>query len=168
MDIQTYSSERAKEVADLFHQSVHAIDPSVYSPELKEAWAPTPVNYERWSERLNEKKPFIAVIENRVAGFIELDADGHIDCTYTHPDFQGNGVASTLYKHLLEEAKSRSIERLYVEASLIAKPFFEHRGFSVVKKNEIQKNGVSLINFSMEKYLSPNNQIQPTATASAD
>ena len=168
MDIQTYSSERASEIADLFHQSVHAIDPSVYSPELKEAWAPTPVNYERWSERLNEKQPFVAVIENRVAGFIELDADGHIDCTYTHPDFQGKGVASTLYEHLLEEAKSRNIKRLYVEASLIAKPFFEHRGFSVVKKNEVQRNGVSLVNFLMEKQLSPNNQIQPTATASAD
>ena len=168
MDIQTYSSERAREIADLFHQSVHAIDPSVYSPELKEAWAPTPVNYERWSERLNEKKPFIAVIENRVAGFIELDADGHIDCTYTHPHFQGKGVASTLYEHVLEEAKFRNIKRLYVEASLIAKPFFERRGFSVVKKNEVQRSGVSLVNFSMEKKLSPNNQIQPTANASAD
>lgn len=168
MDIQTYSSERAKEIADLFHHSVHAIDPSVYSPELKEAWAPTPVNYERWSERLNEKKPFLAVIENRVAGFIDLDADGHIDCTYTHPDFQGKGVASTLFEYLLEEAKSRNIKRLYVEASLIAKPFFEHRGFSVVKKNEVQRNGAFLVNFSMEKYLSPSNQIQPTAIALAD
>ena len=160
MDIQTYSSERAREIADLFHQSVHAIDPSVYSPELKEAWAPTPVNYERWSERLNEKKPFIAVIENRVAGFIELDAGGHIDCTYTHPDFQGKGIASSLYEHLLEEAKSINIKRLYVEASLIAKPFFEHRGFSVVKKNEVQRNGASLVNFTMEKQLSPNKALR--------
>lgn len=108
---------------------------------------------------MNTKKPFIAIIENRVAGFIELDADGHIDCTYTHPDFQGKGVASALYKHLLAEARRRNIKRLYVEASLIAKPFFEHRGFSVVKKNAIQRNGVFLVNFSMEKYLSPNNQM---------
>lgn len=157
MEIQTYSPERATEIADLFHQSVHAIDPSVYSNELKQAWAPTPINYERWSKRLNKSKTFIAVIENRVAGFIELDADGHIDCTYTHPDFQGKGVASALYEHLLVQAKSKNIKRLYVEASLIAKPFFEHRGFSVVKKNEVQRNGLTLVNFSMEKHLSPNN-----------
>jgi putative acetyltransferase len=112
MDIQSYSSKRAKEIADLFYKSVHAIDSSVYSPELKDAWAPTPVNYERWIKRLNEKKPFLAVIENHVAGFIELEADGHIDCVYTHPDFQGKGVASTLYEHLLKEAKSRNINRL--------------------------------------------------------
>jgi len=156
MDIQIYTEEWAKEIADLFYQSVHAIDPSVYTPKQKEAWAPTPVDYERWFERLSTKKPFVAIIENHVAGFIELDADGHIDCTYTHPDFQGIGVASSLYEYLLSEAKEEGIKRLYVEASLIAKPFFEHRGFSVVKKNEVQRNGASLINFSMEKYLSPN------------
>lgn len=153
MDIQIYSAEKAMEIADLFHLSVHAIDPSVYTPEQKEAWAPTPSNYEFWSKRLNEKRPFIAIIDDKVVGFMELDVDGHIDCTYTHPDFQGQGIASTLYEYLLSEAKKRDIKHLYVEASLIAKSFFEHRGFSVVKKNVVQRNGVSLVNLSMEKYL---------------
>lgn len=153
MDIQIYSAEKAKEIADLFHQSVHAIDPSVYTPEQKEAWAPTPPNYEYWSKHLNAKRPFIAIIDEKVVGFMELDADGHIDCTYTHPDFQGKGVASALYEHLLLEVRRRDIKHLYVEASLIAKPFFEHRGFSVVKKNEVQRNGVTLVNVSMKKDL---------------
>jgi putative acetyltransferase len=167
MQIQTYSADKAMEIADLFHQSVHSIDPSLYSSEQKEAWAPTPVDYECWTERLNVKKPFIAIIEDRVAGFIELDADGHIDCTYTHPNFQGIGVASSLYEHLLNEARAKNIMYLYVEASLAAKSFFEHRGFTMVKKNEVQRNGVTLVNFSMEKYLSPNNQMQPSANVSA-
>ncbi|GIT97516.1 GNAT family N-acetyltransferase [Sulfurovum sp. TSL1] len=153
MDIQIYSAERAREIADLFHQSVHAIDPSVYTAEQKEAWAPTPPNYKQWAKRLHEKRPFIAIIDDQVVGFMELDTDGHIDCTYTHPDFQGKGVASTLYEHLLTEARTRDLKRLYVEASLIAKPFFKHRGFSVVKKNEVQRKGVSLVNFSMEKHI---------------
>jgi len=168
MEIQSYSSERAGEIADLFHESVHAIDPSVYTPEQKEAWAPTPPDYEYWSERLNEKKPFVAIINDRVAGFMELDADGHIDCTYIHPDFQGTGIATALYRHLLTVARKKKIERLYVEASNIAKPFFEHRGFSVVRKNEVQRNGASLINFTMEMYIGPDKKIQPTANTSAD
>jgi putative acetyltransferase len=151
--IQTYSADKAREIADLFHQSVHAIDPSLYSSVQKEAWAPTPVDYEYWAERLNVKKPFIAIIEDRVAGFIELDADGHIDCSYTHPDFQGRGVASSLYERLFDEARAKNLKCLYVEASLAAKSFFEHRGFTTVKKNEVQRNGVTLVNFSMEKYL---------------
>ncbi len=155
MEIQTYSEKWAGQIADLFYQSVHAIDPVVYTPAQKEAWAPSPVDYAHWRARLSTKKPFVAIIDNQVVGFIELEADGHIDCTYTHPDFQGRGVASALYDYLLAESKAAGIRRLYVEASLIAKPFFEHRGFVLVKQNEVRRNGVSLINFSMEKYLSP-------------
>ncbi|MDF2183092.1 GNAT family N-acetyltransferase [Neptuniibacter sp. CAU 1671] len=127
----------------------------MYTPAQKEAWAPSPVDYAQWRVRLSTKKPFVAIIDNQVVGFIELEADGHIDCTYTHPNFQGRGVASALYDYLLAAAKAAGLKRLYVEASLLAKPFFEHRGFVLVKQNEVRRNGVSLINFSMEKYLSP-------------
>jgi len=150
MEIKSYSSEWALEIADLFHQSVHAIDPAIYTPEQKEAWAPTPPDYAAWSKRLDDKRPFVAIIDGSVAGFIELDSDGHIDCAYTHPSFQGMGVASALYKHLVAEARIRNMVRLYVEASLIAKPFFEHRGFSVIKENTLQRNAVTLVNFIME------------------
>lgn len=154
MDIESYSADKAREIADLFYQSVHAIDASVYTDAQKEVWAPEP-DYARWRERLDVKKPFLAIIDERVAGFIELDPDGHIDCTYTHPDFQRRGVASRLYEHLLAEAKGRNMKRLYVEASTVARPFFERRGFAVVNRNEFQRNGVTLVNFSMEKYLDP-------------
>ncbi|WP_024302126.1 GNAT family N-acetyltransferase [Pseudogulbenkiania sp. MAI-1] len=160
MKIELYTPDRAIEIADLFHRSVHAIDLSVYTPEQKEAWAPTPPDYEYWAQRLSQKRPLLAIKDNRVVGFIELDLDGHIDCMYTHPEFQGKGVASALYEHLQEQAKARKIDRLYVEASFVAKPFFENRGFSVVKQNEMQRKGVALINFTMEKHLNPNNQIQ--------
>ena len=157
MEIELYTENRAAEITNLFHQAVHAIDESVYTVEQKEAWAPTPPDYEYWKERLNKKRPFVAIIHDRVAGFMELDADGHIDCTYTHPEFQGQGVASTLYQHLLLEAKGRGLKRLYVEASLPAKPFFKQRGFSVVQRNNVQRHGVTLVNFTMEIYLSPGN-----------
>lgn len=160
MKIEPYTLDRAVEIADLFHRSVHAIDPSVYTPEQKEAWAPTPPDYECWAQRLNEKMPVMAIKDNRVIGFVELDSDGHIDCMYTHPEFQGQGVASALYEHLQEQAKARKSDRLYVEASFLAKPFFENRGFSVVKQNEVQRKGVTLINFTMEKHLNPTSQIQ--------
>ena len=137
MDIRTYSADRSDEIADLFYESVYAIDPSVYTTEEKAAWAPAPIDYQRWRVRLDQKRPFLAIIDDRVAGFIELEADGHIDCAYTHPDFQGRGVASALYQHLLKEAEARKLQRLYVEASHVAKPFLERRGFSVVKTNHI-------------------------------
>jgi putative acetyltransferase len=150
MKIQIYTQDKAVEIADLYHKSVHSIDSSLYTSEQKEVWAPTPPNYAFWQQRLINKKPYLAIIDNQVAGFIELDADGHIDCTYTHPSYQGRGVASALYQHVLEIAKVRKLSRLYVEASLVALPFFERRGFVIIKKNEIHRQGLTLTNFDME------------------
>jgi putative acetyltransferase len=168
MKIQTYTADKAKEIADLFHQSVHAIDPSIYNIEQQEAWAPMPPDYSRWAERLSLKQPFVALVDNRVAGFIELDVDGHIDCTYTHPEYQGQGIATALYQHLEAEAKKRKLDRLYVEASTIAKPFFERHRSSLIRANKVQRNGVTFINYTMEKYIGPENQRQPTADRLAD
>ncbi|AWL11776.1 hypothetical protein HMF8227_01298 [Saliniradius amylolyticus] len=152
--ISSYSPSHARAIADLYHAAVHGIDSLVYSKAQKEAWAPTPPDYTFWAKRLQDKQPFVALVDERVAGFMELEADGHIDCAYTHPDFQGSGVASALYQHLESQATAKGIDSLYVEASIVAKPFFEHRDFMVLRSNKVYKKGLELINFSMEKPLS--------------
>jgi putative acetyltransferase len=155
MQIQAYTQGRSKQVVDLFHRSVHAISRDIYSDKQKQAWAPTPPDYEQWSARLLIKKPYLAIIEQKVAGFIELDPDGHIDCTYTDPVFQGLGVASALFNHIKIIAVSRGDKRLYVEASLVAKPLFEKWGFSLLHKNELVRCDTTLTNFTMELWLVP-------------
>jgi len=70
---------------------------------------------------------------------------------YTHKDFQRCGVARSLYLHLENEARKQGIKRLYVEASFLAKPFFEKHNFKLVKENIVHKNGIEIINFTMEK-----------------
>lgn len=153
MKIQRYKPSRAAEIADLFYRAVHAIDSSVYSEAQKEVWAPEPIDYDRWAERLEKTQPFIAVIEDRVVGFIELESDGQIDCMYTLPEFQGLGVASALYAHLVKEAHRQNIKRLRVDASAVASPFFAKRGFTLIRRNELLRQGVSISNFTMEKPL---------------
>ena len=54
--IEPYAQDRANEIADLYHASVHAIDEDTYTKAEQEAWAPTPPNYEAWVNRLNIKK----------------------------------------------------------------------------------------------------------------
>lgn len=151
MEIVNYLPKYAHEITDLFHDSVHEIGRSHYTKEEIEAWAPTPPDYKKWSERLKNKRPYIAVQNSKVVGFIELESNGHIDCLYTQKDFQRCGVAQSLYLHLEKEAKAKGIKRLYVEASHIAKPFFEKQNFKLVKENFVVRNGVKLNNFTMEK-----------------
>jgi len=156
MKIINYEPCYAHEIADLFHDSVHQTARSYYSKEAIEAWAPTPPDYLKWVDRLNRKKPFLALHDSKVVGFIELESDGHIDCLYTHKDFQRSGVAQSLYLHLENEARKRGINRLYVDASFLAKPFFEKHYFKLVKENIVHRNGVKLTNFTMEKDMAPN------------
>lgn len=166
--IKPYTHENATEITDLHHASVHAINPSIYSQKQQESWAHTPPNYPYWAKRLALKKPFMAMYHGKIVGFIELEEDGHIDCAYTHPSFQNCGVMSQLYTYIETLAQQKGIQKLYVEASKLIKPFFEKRGFITLHPNEIARNGSVLINYSMEKPLHVrsliSNQVQYSKT----
>jgi len=149
MKIRNYRDDDAVEIAQLFHGAVHALIDARYTAEELEAWAPTPPDHSHWRERLALKKPYVAEREGEIVGFIELEDDGHIDCFYTHRDHQRRGVGRRLYDHLLRKADARGIRDLHVEASDIARPFFERVGFVLEKENRIERDGQVLRNFSM-------------------
>lgn len=149
MEFIEYSSDRAREITDLFYDSIHAIDSSIYSDEQKDAWAPAPINYSEWVKRLGEKRPYLLILNDEVAGFIELESDGHIDCAYVAPKFQRKGVATNLLNYVMAVAKNLGLKQLYVEASIVAKPLFEKAGFSVENENHVIRHNIVLINYSM-------------------
>ena len=84
-------------------------------------------------------------------GFAELEKDGHIDCFYTHHKFQSCGIGSKLMFALEQHAVKQQINKLYAEVSTTAKPFFEKKGFQVIKKQIVTVREVKFVNFSMEK-----------------
>jgi putative acetyltransferase len=149
MDIRDYKSSDAKEITDLFHNTVHAISTTIYSKEALEAWSPSPPDYKMWAQRLSIKLPYVAIKDEVIIGYVELEKDGHIDCLYVHKDYQGQGVASELFNYLMKKAMEQNMRCLYVEASLLALPLFRKKGFEVIKLNEIERCGVKLVNYSM-------------------
>ncbi|WP_037075220.1 GNAT family N-acetyltransferase [Rhizobium mesoamericanum] len=58
-----------------------------------------------------------------------------------HPDRQGIGAASSLLQRIEAVAKKRGLKRLFTEASLAARPFFEPRGFVVLARQSVEKRG---------------------------
>ncbi|SEI65346.1 putative acetyltransferase [Allopseudospirillum japonicum] len=153
LNIQKYTQNNIQDIIEVFYQAIYTIDASLYTDAQKRAWAPLPVDDTFWLQRLARKKPLVAQFSDKIVGFIELDIDGHIDCLYVHPQWQRQGVASALYTHLLEEAKRKQIQSLYVEASLAARPFFKKHGFKLIKANKIYRKGEILESFSMELIL---------------
>jgi putative acetyltransferase len=153
MYIRRYLERDAKEIAELFYNTIHQINSKDYTGEQIKVWAPD-LRYEFWIKRVKEKNPFVAVENGQVVGFAELDPDGHVDCAYVHHQWQGKGVASKLLAEIEKEAQSLGVKRVYTEASITAKPFFEKRGFKVIKEQQVEKRGVKLTNFQMEKIFS--------------
>lgn len=149
MKIIHYCPEFTKAITELFYKAVHNIDPKIYSLEQQQAWAPLPIDYPKWEKRLVIKKPYVFLIKDKVAGFIELEADGYIDCLYVLPEFQGQGVARALLYHVITLAKARNGQQLFVDASVIAKPFFKKHGFICEQKNQVVRNDVELDNYTM-------------------
>ena len=152
--IRDYRPEDADEIANLFHASVHSLTDEDYSAEELEAWAPTPPDYSAWRARLAKRTPYVALEDGVIVGFIELEDDGYIDCFYTHGHSQRKGIGRRLYDHLLDRADARGIRDFYVDASPIAKGFFEARGFSVEKVNRIERGGQTLTNYTMRLHRS--------------
>ncbi len=72
---------------------------------------------------------------------------------YVHKDHQGRGVATALLAALEARAREAGLTRLTTNASRIAKPFFLRRGFTLLASQRVERRGVEIENFRMEKAL---------------
>ncbi|WP_427982243.1 GNAT family N-acetyltransferase [Agarivorans sp.] len=152
LSIQAYSPEYSHAVAELFTAAIHAISEQQYSAEQKLAWAPLPIDYELWRQRLRPERCYLALLNQQLAGFIELEGD-YIDCFYVAPRYQGQQVGLQLYRHIEAVARQRQLPSLRVDASLAAKAFFLKQGFELVSRNQVERNGQVLSNFTLQKHL---------------
>jgi putative acetyltransferase len=139
----------------LFYNTVHSVNCQDYNLEQLNAWAPALTNPNHWQPQFLSQWTFVVeadVVEadSKVIGFCELEQDGHIGCFYCHYQHQRQGVGSLLMQHLEAIALQQSMI-LYTEASIMAKPFFEHWGFQVVQVQDVERYGVLLRNFVMSK-----------------
>ena len=85
--------------------------------------------------------------------FGSVNDDGYMHTLFVHKDFQHQGVATSLYKHLEAYARERGAKRLTSEVSITAKPFFEKQGFQVDEEQKRKANQMCLTNYKMSKQL---------------
>lgn len=153
MHIRRFQSADAGQIAQLFHDTIRTVNLGDYTEQQVKAWAPDDIFFRDWEAKCSGKFTLVAETDGVIAGFSELDEDGHIDCFYCHKDFQGQGVGRLLYNGIELEAKNRGLARLFVEASITAKPFFMKMGFTIVKEQIVEVRGTEFTNFLIEKYL---------------
>ena len=153
MIVRSYRPEEVANLARLFTETVRAIDPREYSSEQLAAWAPDPPDIDYWRARLTGLNVLVAEQDSAIAGFVTFDSNGHLDHLYVHMQFQRKGIALALCLRLEQEARSRGVRRMYTDASITARPFFERAGYHVIAPQTVNFGAILLTNYRMEKCL---------------
>ena len=129
----------------LFYNTVHTVNAKDYTEEQLDAWATGQVDLNKWDQSLREHYSIVAVENEMLVSFGDIDESGYLDHLFVHADYQGKGTG-TMICNRLEQAVSGNI---ITHASITARPFFEKRGYRVVKEQQVERQGVFLTNFEM-------------------
>lgn len=147
MEIREYRPGDCEELTRLFYDTVHTVNCKDYTAAQLDAWADGKPDLERWDRSLQEHFSLVALEGEQIVGFGDMDSTGYLDRLYVHKDHQGRGIATALCDRLEQTAAGTII----THASITARPFFEGRGYVVVKEQQVERKGILLRNFVMEK-----------------
>ena len=159
MQLKPYQPNNLTAMLALFHRTVHTVNAKDYTPQQQDAWAPGDVTRDpqrraRWDQTLREHLSLLAWEGEELMGFGDIDlAAGYLDRLYVGADFQGRGVATALCDRLEQAAREAGCETVHSDVSITARPFFESRGYRVLCRQQVERRGVLLTNFKMEKQL---------------
>lgn len=163
MFIRKYDSSDCESIIRLFYDTVHAVNAGDYTKEQLNAWTGG-AETDRWDHSLLEHFSIVAVEDEIIVGFgdadlncsgresADLKADEcgeicYLDRLYVHKDYQRRGIASAICDFLEQRAGGNVV----THASITAKPFFEKRGYKVIKEQYVERCGILLKNYVMKK-----------------
>lgn len=147
MKLRRYESKDLPEIADLFRETILTVNYRDYSQEQVEVWA------KRWQNLLRRDEWFLRLFtlvaeqDGKIIGYGNIDESGYLDHLYVHRNYQRQGVATAL----CEALEVHTDCNVTVDASITAKPFFEQRGYKLLKENSVELEGIFLTNFTMVK-----------------
>lgn len=145
--LRPYRTGDCPALAELFCQTVHTVNARDYTPPQLDAWADGHPDLAAWDLSLSAHLTLVAVCDGVITGFADMAPDGYLDRLYVHRDFQRQGIATALCD-ALEQAVPGPYE---THASITARPFFEQRGYRVVRRQQVLRKGIVLTNFVMRK-----------------
>jgi len=150
--VKPYERGDGQATIDIFLGAIREVASRDYSPAQIAAWAKVD-DPEVWARYRASRPTWLAMDGSRPVGFADLKSDGCLDMMFVDPAYQGKGIASLLLATVENAARKQGFQRIFTEASLTARPFFEHRGFVVLAAQQVEKRGQILSNFLMEKIL---------------
>ena len=149
-----YQPGEAANLLDLFRDTIRRVNRRDYAPDQIAAWASDDIDPRIWETQFASRYTCVAERDGLIVGFADLESNGHLDRFYIHADFQRQGIGQHLLCEMESETRRRGLTRIFTEASITARPFFESQGFATLAGQTVTCRGRSFKNFRMEKFLS--------------
>jgi putative acetyltransferase len=142
-----------KLLTDLFRETILTVNICDYSLKQVQVWSEGADNKDAWLKRIEEQFFLCAFSGNELTGFASLEKNGYLDLMYVHKDWQGRGVATSLYKELENYAVQNKLIKISSDVSITARTFFEKRGFKVAGEQKKFIGETEFLNYRMEKII---------------
>jgi len=154
LQVRSFVPEDADVLGQLFYRAVQEGAAGAYSEAQRRAWCPNAPTGPAWTERLSKADCVVAQQNGSVVGFMTLLDTGYLDLAYVDPAVARRGIGTAMLAVLEGRGRAAGMTRMETEASLVAEGLFASAGWTVVKRQTIERGGVTLQNARMAKSLS--------------
>lgn len=91
-----------------------------------------------------------AYLKDDLAGVISISSNNKVSCAFVDKKYHRKGVATLLFKQIISELREKKVEKITLNASPYAIPFYHTLGF---KDLDVQKEFKGIIYTPMELIL---------------
>lgn len=154
--LRDYTPDDAAATLNLFKDTIRRVNRRDYVAEQIAAWAPDEIPVDAWNRKLLSRRTLVAVTNDdtaTLAGFSDLEPNGHLDRFFVSADFQRRGVGRMLLSAMIAQGREWKLDHLFTEASITARPFFLAHGFRELRNNLVVVRGIALLNYLLERPL---------------
>ena len=153
MKIRLYKPSDLDDVLKIYYDNVHEVCSQDYTKEQLDAWAPLHPDILRWERALNKNHTLVVEDQGCVVGFGDVGETGYIDRLYVKREYLRKGIGSQLVGRLEKYAKTKGDVFINTAASITSKPFFEALGYQLIQEQVIERRGIRIRCYLMEKKL---------------
>ena len=142
-------------MAAIYAAAIDELTAEDYTDEQRYAWIALAEDEQTFGQKLAASLTLVAIVEGEPVGFISLRDNLSIEHLYVSPNIIREGVATALCDALERLATARGAQKLTVDSSDTAEPFFKQRGYVLQSRNTRIVDEQWLAYMTMIKELAP-------------
>ncbi len=155
ISLRPYLASDAPILGAIYAAAIDELTAEDYTDEQRYAWIALAEDEQTFGQKLAASLTLVAIVEGEPVGFISLRDNLSIEHLYVSPNIIREGVATALCDALERLATARGAQKLTVDSSDTAEPFFKQRGYVLQSRNTRIVDEQWLAYMTMIKELAP-------------